>query len=135
MAIDFGTELIDHEVWTEEPAPIVIKPLGVETMPDAHIWARKLTLGIAECLTGVRSPQQLINLLDFHIYRAVVAQCPTTINRRGPRPNVMSVKTFSSSEESVEVCSVVRLGSRSRAFAMQLRARESKWRCSSLIVG
>jgi hypothetical protein len=135
IALDFGTELIDHEVWVDEEPAIVCRPQLAEAMPDARVWAQKLTLGIAECLTGIRSPQQLITLLDFHIYRAVVAQCPTSINRRGIRPNVMSVKTFTSGDETVEVCSVVKLGPRSRAFAMQLRARESKWRCSSLIVG
>jgi hypothetical protein len=133
--IDFGTELIDHEVWVDQEESFEIPKSRELELPDVRVWAKRLTLGLAECLTGIRSPQQLITFLDFHIYRAVVAQCPTSINRQAVRPNLVSVKTFTSGAETVEVCSVVRLGPRSRAFALQLRAGESNWRCSSLIVG
>jgi hypothetical protein len=85
---------------------------------DAGLFGFAVTTGLPDCSA-----------------RAVVAQCPTSINRQAVRPNLVSVKTFTSGAETVEVCSVVRLGPRSRAFALQLRAGESNWRCSSLIVG
>lgn len=135
IAIDFGVDIDEQDIWlAEEPLASASKSID-QLLPDPDVWAKTLTLGLAECFSGVRSPQQLINWLDFHIYRAVVTQCPKALNMRGTRPKIISVKTLQATNETAEVCSVVRLGNRSRAFAMQLRVKELKWRCCSLIVG
>jgi hypothetical protein len=137
MALDLSQTPDSLEIWQEpimnQPNLAAAEPSAL--LPDPAKWARALTTGVAESLAGTRPPQQLIRLLDFHIYRALVNRCPKRVNPRAIRPVVTSVKVFSGGETSVEACSVVRFGPRSHAFAMQFRVSESKWRCCSLIIG
>lgn len=136
IALDLGQQPDTAHLETcQEPLTELAQPVDLAGLPDPTKWARALSTGVAESLAGTRPPQQLIRWLDFHIYRALINRCPRSINPRGARPVVTSVKIFAGADNSVEACSVVRFGPRSHAFALQFRPIESKWRCCSLIIG
>jgi hypothetical protein len=123
-------------------APVVARlPLALRgrSLPDPAPWGHRLLVSLIESASGRRPLSQLAALLTFPVQRGIGADFERSARAGSPhwlhRASVRSVRASEPSAESAEVCATVQTGTRVRAIAMRLEAKDGRWRCVRLQLG
>jgi hypothetical protein len=114
----------------------------VEHVADAEVraWASRLAQGVVETLAGQRPASQLIRWTVPEVYRElehrarIVARAAPR-GARKVRPQVRSIHVCRPGPGTAEVSVHVRHGARSRALALRLERRDTRWLCTVIEFG
>ena len=114
----------------------------VEHLRDAEVrgWAARFAQAVTESVTGLRPTTQLVRWTSHEVFRDLDRRAQLVRRAAGPvrrpvRPQVRSVHVCRPSEEAAEVSVHVRHGHRSRALALRLERRDSRWVYTALEFG
>ncbi len=98
--------------------------------PDQD-WIRGVTQSVVEVLGGHRAASTLVKHVSPVVFQALRTPNPDLRLRGG---QVLSVRTQSLGEDSIEVAAVVGCPQRTRALALRLCRRHGRWRCVCVVV-
>jgi uncharacterized protein DUF6459 len=101
-----------------------------------------LAQAVSEVLAGDRPISQLVRFTDDEVFmelnrRVRLLGLNTTATTRGAKEksSVQSVRVFMPEPFVAEVAAHVRRGDRSRAIALRMEIRRSRWVCTALEIG
>jgi len=117
-------------------------PLTLEydpALPDPGRWSRSLLIGVIETAGGRRPLQQLSTMFTLPVATGLGHDLERAgaLGRRHwtHAARVRSVHAVRVSDCAAEISATLQVGSRIRAVAMRLEARDGRWRCSKLHLG
>lgn len=109
-------------------------------LPDPSPLLRSLTVGLLECLAGVRDVDQLARWMSQDAYLSVAKRAALAARARSARGStaqrpvysIVSVHVASPADGVVEGTIIVSMPARTRALAMRLEGMDHRWRASSI---
>lgn len=131
-----GKHLSEVDV-TEFFAP---QPTPTSELPDPEPLLRNLTVGLIECLAGVREVEQLARWMSQEAFLSVAqrvalaTRARSATSRPAVRPvyRVTRVRHMEPADGVVEACIVVDMPARTRVLAIRLEGTDRRWRASSV---
>ncbi len=131
-----GKHLSEVDV-TEYFAP---QPTSTADLPDPEPLLRNLTIGLIECLAGVREVEQLARWMSQEAFLSVAQRVSLATRARSakarpavrPTYQVLSVHHQAPADGVVEATIVVGMPARTRALAIRLEGTDHRWRASSV---
>ena len=131
-----GKHLSEVDV-TEFFAP---QPTPTADLPDPEPLLRNLTIGLIECLAGVREVEQLARWMSQDAFLTVAqrvslaTRARSATSRAAVRPaySIVSVRHMAPADGVVEACIVVSMPARTRVLAIRLEDTDRRWRASSV---
>jgi hypothetical protein len=121
------------------PVPMPLRQPRRSELPDPALWGRRLLVGITETAAGKRPLQQLAALVSPSVAHGLGAEFEraAATGRRHwlATATLRSVRAAEPAEGAAELSATLLAGSRVRAVAMRLDAREGRWRCTRLQLG
>jgi hypothetical protein len=120
------------------PAADVLRESAVTDLPDVRAWTARLAQAVAEVLAGARPASQLSRFATLDVLSLLERWSGRYTERDGAagrRPQVCSVHVSAPGAGIAEACSVLDMGSRRRAIALRLEAKDGRWRCTELQLG
>jgi hypothetical protein len=122
--------------------PVVPRlPLALRgrSLPAPGPWGHRLLVSLIESASGRRPLSQLATLLTFAVLRGIGTDFERAAHAGTPhwlhRASVRSVRASEPSADVAELCATVQAGTRVRAVAMRLEAKDGRWRCTRLQLG
>ena len=117
-------------------AAMPVRPPAVLPRPDV----RMLVQALCEVLAGTRPAVQLTTSVSPSVLAALRSSADSGPWRSpeggvGPRPAVRSVHVRETSDGVLDVCAVVRRGTRHHALALRMRRRRTRWEATTVQVG
>ena len=113
-----------------------------DPLPDPRRWAARLIQATVESRWGDRPLAQLVPWTTRAVYDELVREQaglirerdrrPTARRVRAVRPVIRSLHLCQPADGVVEACSVVHDGTRARAVALRLEAKDGRWICTAL---
>jgi len=124
------------DAWEPAPQPqrqrhLHLVPPPVEPLGPDEDWVKRLTQCLVEVRAGQRSAATLVKALSPAVFTAMRMGEPDPRLSGG---RVVSVRTQPLSDDSVEVAAVVKCAERTRAVALRLQRRSTRWRVVCLLV-
>jgi hypothetical protein len=119
------------------PRPVLpARSPGTIPKPDVRV----LVQALCEVLSGTRPAVQLTTSVSPSVLAALRSSAGMGPWRSadggiGPRPAVRSVHVQESTDGVLDVCAVVRRGSRHHALALRMRRRRTRWEATTVQVG
>jgi hypothetical protein len=118
------------------PPSLPARPPALLPRPDARV----LVQALCEVLSGTRPAVQLATSVSPSVLAALRSSAGIGPWRSpdggvGPRPAVRSVHVQETIDGVLDVCAVVRRGSRHHALALRMRRRRTRWEATTVQVG
>lgn len=117
------------------------------TEADVQRWGLAFCQAVVEVVTGDRPASQLVRWCDPSVHEEISHRAAAVARAGGHRPGlgrpratplrpqVSSVRTCILHAGAVELCAVVRHGTRSRFLAGRIERRANRWCCTALEFG
>jgi hypothetical protein len=116
-----------------------ISPPGSAPLPEPAAWGRRLLIGIIETANGRRPLHQLSGLLSHSVATGLGADferaASAGVRHWTHAARVRTVRASVPATGIAELCATVKAGTRVRAVALRLEARDGRWRCTRLQLG
>ncbi len=109
-------------------------------LPAPDPLLRNLTVGLIECLAGVREVEQLARWMTQDAFLSVAqrvslaTRARSATSRAAVRPiySIASIRHMAPADGVVEACIVVTMPARTRVLAIRLEGTDRRWRASSV---